>query len=230
MPGGSLVLVATPIGHLGDLSPRAREALESADVWLVEDTRISGKLQSHFGMKRPMRVLNEHSQPARIAAYLREIEGGVRAAVLTDGGSPAISDPGAILCDLCHEAGILVEGVPGPSAPIMALTLSGFFAQRFAFLGFLPRKAGEMRSEFAPFADSALTLVVFESPHRLSALLSLAGEALGERRYAICREMTKAHEQVFRARLPVVPTEAEVPRKGEVTVVIEGRRKSGRIA
>ena len=225
MASGSLVLIATPIGNLGDLSPRAVEALSSADLWLVEDTRISGKLQSHLGLKKPMRVLNDHTGAGQIEAYVLEVASGKRAAVLTDGGSPAISDPGALLCDQCREAGVVVEGIPGPSAPILALSLSGFFAQRFAFLGFLPRKPGEMRSEFAPYADSALTLVVFESPHRLDALLSAAGEALGERRYAVCRELTKAHEQVFRSRLPYVPTESEVPRKGELTVVIEGRRR-----
>lgn len=225
---GSLVLVATPIGNLSDLSPRAVEALTSADVWFVEDTRISGKLQSHLGLHKPMRVLNDHTSPEQIQKYLEEVKGGAHAAVLTDGGSPVVSDPGAILCDLCHEARISVLGVPGPSAPIFALTLSGFFGQRFAFLGFLARKPGDIRSELAPFADSPYTLVLFESQFRIKPLLESAATVLGERRYAICREMTKSHEQVFRARLPYVPTEAEVPRKGEFTIVIEGRRKGER--
>ncbi|MEA2552175.1 MAG: rRNA (cytidine1402-2-O)-methyltransferase [Fimbriimonadaceae bacterium] len=219
------MLVATPIGNLGDVSPRGQEALSSADFWLVEDTRISGKLQSHLGIRKPMRVLNDHTRPEQIERYLAEIDGGARAAVLTDGGSPVISDPGAILCDLCHDAGIKVEAIPGPSAPILALTLSGFFGQRFAFLGFLPRKAGEIRSELAHFKDSPYTLILFESQFRLNTLLESAHTALGERRYAICREMTKAHEQVYRSRLPYVPTESEVPRKGEFTVVIEGLRR-----
>ena len=222
------MLVATPIGNLSDLSPRAIEALSSADVWFVEDTRVSGKLQQHLDLRKPMRVLNDHTSQAQIEKYLEEVRGGVRAAVLTDGGSPVVSDPGAILCDLCHEAGIPVEGVPGPSAPILALTLSGFFGQRFAFLGFLPRKPGEIRSELAPFADSPLTLVLFESQFRIAPLLENAASVLGERRYAISREMTKSHEQVFRARLPYVPTEQEVPRKGEFTIVIEGKRKRER--
>ena len=222
----SLVLVATPIGNLSDLSPRAIEALSGADFWLVEDTRISGKLQSHLGIKKPMRVLSDHTSQGQIEKYLEEIKAGANAAVLTDGGSPVVSDPGAILCDLCHEAGIGIEGVPGPSAPIMALTLSGFFGQRFCFLGFLPRKAGDIRSELAPYADSPLTLVLFESQFRINTLLETAGAALGDRRYAICREMTKAHQQVYRGRLPYVPGESEVPRKGEFTIVIEGRRKT----
>jgi 16S rRNA (cytidine1402-2'-O)-methyltransferase len=223
---GSLVLVATPIGNLSDLSPRAIEALSSADVWFVEDTRMSGKLQSHLGLHKPMRVLNDHTSPLQVQKYLEEVRGGARGAVLTDGGAPVVSDPGAILCDLCHDAGLVVEGIPGPSAPILALTLSGFFGQRFAFLGFLARKPGDIRSELAQFAESPYTLVLFESQFRLKPLLETAGSALGERRYAICREMTKAHEQVFRSRLPYVPTEAEVPRKGEFTIVIEGRRRT----
>jgi 16S rRNA (cytidine1402-2'-O)-methyltransferase len=194
-------------------------------VWLVEDTRISGKLQSHLGIKKPMRVLNDHTRPDQIMTYVAELQTGKTACVLTDGGSPVVSDPGAILCDLCHDSDVRVEGVPGPSAPILALTLSGFFGQRFAFLGFLPRKAGEIRSELAPFALSPLTIVLFESQFRIDTLLKGAYEVLSERRYAICRELTKAHEQVYRARLPHIPSEKEVPRKGEFTVVIEGLRR-----
>jgi 16S rRNA (cytidine1402-2'-O)-methyltransferase len=175
-----------------------------------------------------MRVLNDHTRHEQIEKYLEEVRGGARAAVLTDGGSPVVSDPGAILCDLCHNAGILVEGIPGPSAPILALTLSGFFGQRFAFLGFLPRKAGDIKGELSAFADSPLTLVLFESQFRIKPLLEAAHAVLGERRYAICREMTKSHEQVFRSRLPYVPTEGEVPRKGEFTIVIEGLRRAQR--
>jgi 16S rRNA (cytidine1402-2'-O)-methyltransferase len=222
---GRLILVATPIGNLSDLSPRAVEALGSAELWLVEDTRISGKLQAHLGLHKPMRVLNEHTTEEQLQRYVGEIKSGAAACVLTDGGSPTISDPGALLCDRCHEEAIRIEGVPGPSAPILALSLSGFFAQRFAFLGFLPRKAGDIRSELRPYADSPLTLVLFESQFRVNAMLKAAHDVLGERRYAICREMTKAHEQVFRSRLPYVPSENEVPRKGEFTVVIEGRRR-----
>lgn len=222
---GSLTLVATPIGNLADLSPRAIEALGEADLWFVEDTRVSGKLASHLGLKKSMRVLNDHTSPAQIERYAEELRKGARAVVVTDGGAPAVSDPGAILTDLCHEAGVEILGVPGPSAPVLALMLSGFFAQRFAFLGFLGRKAGAIRGELASFAESPLTLVLFESPHRLDALLTAAHEALGTRRYAICRELTKLHEQVFRSVLPNIPGESEVPRKGEFTLVIEGRRR-----
>lgn len=224
---GRLTLVATPIGNLADLSPRAIEALGEAEFWVVEDSRISGKLASHLGLKKPMRIVNDHTAPHHIERLAKELAEGAKAALITDGGAPAISDPGAILSDLCHRQGVEICGVPGPSAPILALMLSGFFAQRFAFLGFLGRKAGAIRGELAPFAESPLTLVMFESPHRIEALLQAAAEALGTRRYAICRELTKMHEQVYRSQLPDVPSETEVPRKGEITLVIEGRRRGG---
>lgn len=223
---GSLKLIASPIGNLGDLSPRAADALREADLWFVEDTRVSGRLASHLGVKKPMRVVNEHTSPQVLSAYTREIAGGAKAVLLTDAGAPTVSDPGSILADLCHEAGIEVDALPGPSAVITALMASGFFAQRFAFLGFLPRKPGPMREELAPFTESPLTLVLFESPHRAEKLLGTLYDVLGARRYAICRELTKVHQQVFRDRLPNIPTERVVPRKGEWTVVVEGRRRS----
>ena len=151
---------------------------------------------------------------------------GAQAVVLTDGGAPAISDPGAILTDKCRDAGVEIDAIPGPSAVVTALMLSGFFAQRFAFLGFLGRKPGAIRGELSTFADSPLTLVLFESPHRLEVLLKTAEEALGNRRYAICRELTKMHQQVYRSTLSEIPTEEQVPRKGEITLVIEGRRRA----
>jgi len=146
---GRLTLVATPIGNLGDLSPRAIQALGEAQFWIVEDSRISGKLASHLELKKPMRVLNDHTSPGQIERYADELRKGAHAALIIDGGAPAVSDPGALLSDMCHEAGVAIEGVPGPSAPVLALMLSGFFAQRFAFLGFLGRKAGAIRGELA---------------------------------------------------------------------------------
>ncbi len=223
--GGRLTLVASPIGNLGDLSPRAAETLTGADVWFVEDTRVSGKLALHLGIKKPMRVLNDHTSPPQVERYAQEIANGLNAVVLTDGGAPVVSDPGALLGDACHERGVSVYSIPGPSAVTNALALSGFFGQRFAFLGFLGRKAGAIRGELEPFVDSPLTLVLFESPHRIDSLLAAAHESLGSRRYAICREMTKTYEQTVRARLPEIPNEDTVPRKGEFTIVIEGRRR-----
>jgi 16S rRNA (cytidine1402-2'-O)-methyltransferase len=220
-----LTLVATPIGNLGDLSPRAVEALRLAEFWIVEDSRVSGKLASHLQIKKSMRVLNDHSTDVYIQKLLTDIQKGDQCCLITDGGAPVVSDPGAILCDRCHDAGIEVDSVPGPSAVINALSLSGFFGQRFAFLGFLGRKPGPMKEELLPFADSPLTLILFESPHRIEALLKAAYDTLGTRRYVICREMTKSYQQVYRDVTPNVPDETSVPRKGEVTIVIEGRRK-----
>ena len=227
MPGvGKLTLIATPIGNLSDLSPRAIEALGAADFWLVEDSRVSGKLQSHLGIRKSMRVLNDHTGAAAIGKYLAEIQAGASAAVVTDGGSPVVSDPGSLLCAACHEAGIEVDAIPGPSAVTTALMISGFFAQRFAFLGFLGRKPGAIRSELEPFRESPITLVLFESPFRFESLLRVAYEVLGSRRYAICREMTKIHQQVFLAEMPIIPGVEQVPRRGEVTIVIEGMRRN----
>jgi 16S rRNA (cytidine1402-2'-O)-methyltransferase len=228
LSSGRLVLVATPIGNLGDLSDRTRAALLDAEVWIVEDTRVSGKLQSHLGCRKPMRVLNDHTSPAVVSRYLDEIREGASVALLTDGGAPSISDPGASLTDLCLNEGIEVDAIPGPSAVTTALTISGFFGQRFAFLGFLARKPGPIKAELAPFADSPLTLVLFESPFRMVKLLQTAHEVLGARRYAICRELTKLHQQVYRDRLPSVPSESVVPQKGEVAIVIEGLRRADR--
>jgi len=220
-----LNVVATPIGNLEDLSPRAREVLLRCSTWLVEDTRVSGRLRVHLETSATMRRMDEHTSDQALLQYVRLAE-TEEVAVLTDAGTPGVSDPGARLVDLCREHDVDVEAVPGPSAVTLALSLSGFFAQRFAFLGFLGRKPGDIRKELAPFADSPFTLVLFESPLRLDRLLVTAHEALGERRYAICRELTKLHEQIYRSSLPLVPTESEVPRKGEVTLVIEGRRKA----
>jgi len=222
--GGRLVLVAGPIGNLGDMTVRVKDALTEADFWIVEDSRVSGKLQAVLGVKKRMVVLNEHTPPSKLAAIATELEEQM-GAMLTDAGTPGISDPGAELVEACYEAGIPVDAMPGPSAVTMALSLSGFFAQRFAFLGFLGRKSGAIREVLDPFADSTMTLVLFESPHRYRKLLPAIFDALGSRRYAICRELTKSHQQIWRGRLPDLPTEKDVPDRGEFTIVIEGRRK-----
>ncbi len=223
--GGRLSVVAGPIGNLADLSPRAREVLASADLVLSEDTRVSGRLLQEAGVKRPQAVLHDHTPPAKIVEFVDLVRSGQSLALLTDAGTPGISDPGAQLVDSLLEEGLAVEPIPGPSAVTAALSVSGFFAQRFAFLGFLPRKPGPAKEVLAPFAESSLTIVLFESPHRFTKTLQVCHEALGERRYAVCREMTKVHGQVWRSELPTLPVQAEVPAKGEFTLVIEGSRK-----
>lgn len=221
-----LSVVAGPIGNLADLSPRASQVLREADCWFVEDTRVSARLQAYVQCKIPMRILNEHTSSERVLAYATEIEAGLRSALLTDAGSPGISDPGSLLVDACLEAGVEIDPIPGPSAVTTALMASGFFAQRFAFLGFLPRKAGAIRAELGPFAESPITIVLFESPFRVDALSKVLFEVLGSRRVAFCRELTKVHQQICRVNLPDVPDEATMPRKGEFTIVVEGRRKN----
>lgn len=221
-----LIVVATPIGNLGDLSPRAEATLRSADFCIVEDTRVSGRLLHHLHVDAPMRVLNDHTPPERADRFADEIEAGATVALVSDAGAPGISDPGARLVDECHRRGVGVDCIPGPSAVTAALMLSGFFAQRFAFLGYLGRKTGDMRTELDPFAQSPYTLVLFESQHRIDRLMQVCFEAIGPRRYAVCREMTKKFQQVYRSKLPKFPSESEMPRKGEFTIVVEGRRKA----
>ncbi|MCG9895853.1 MAG: 16S rRNA (cytidine(1402)-2'-O)-methyltransferase [Fimbriimonadaceae bacterium] len=220
-----LTLVAGPIGCLEDMPARGVRALEGARFVIVEDSRVSGRLLSHLGHKRPMTVLNDHSRPGFVQALVERIRDEGPAALLTDAGTPSISDPGADLVDACLSEGLTVDAIPGPSAPVLSLALSGFFAQRFAFLGFLPRKPGPAGEVLLPFADSTFTLVLFESPHRIDRTLEVCAKCLGDRRYALCRELTKVHQQVWRGRLGSLPTEQEVPRRGEFTVVIEGRRR-----
>lgn len=198
--------------------------LTNAAFWMVEDSRVSGKLAAHLGVKKTMRLVTDHTGDHALLKLVEELR-DMHGALVSDAGSPGISDPGARLCDLCHEHGVDVDAIPGPSAPILALTLSGFYGQRFAFLGFLPRKPGPMRGEFAEFKESTMAVVFFESPFRVVAALEAAFEALGPRRYALCRELTKMHQQVYRGVLGTVPSEAEVPHKGEYTVVIEGHRR-----
>ncbi|MBS1716686.1 MAG: 16S rRNA (cytidine(1402)-2'-O)-methyltransferase [Armatimonadetes bacterium] len=224
---GKLTLVGTPIGNLGDLSPRAKEALSEAELWIVEDTRVSGRLQSHLGLKVPMKVLNEHTQPHQADRLFKEAL-TKQCCLLTDAGMPAISDPGAELVDFYRNHSGEVDAIPGPSAVTTALALSGFYAQRYCFLGFLPRKHGPMLEILKPFADSTFTVVLFESPNRLLSLLGVVHEAMGERRYAICREISKLHQQVFREKLPTIPTEETVPLRGEFTIVVEGLRRRER--
>ncbi|MCC7102746.1 MAG: 16S rRNA (cytidine(1402)-2'-O)-methyltransferase [Fimbriimonadaceae bacterium] len=221
---GRLTLLASPIGNLGDVSIRFREAVEQCELVFAEDTRVTGRLLDHLGLKRPLKTLNEHTTESGLAAYVQLIQ-AQSAVLITDAGTPGISDPGARFVSLCHANGLQVDAVPGPSAVTLALSLSGFFAQRFAFLGFLPRKAGPMKAELTPFVQSPYTLVLFESPFRIDALAEAALEALGDRRVAYCRELTKVHQQVVLATLSGLPSVLEMPRKGEFTVVIEGYRK-----
>jgi 16S rRNA (cytidine1402-2'-O)-methyltransferase len=186
---------------------------------------VTGKLLHLIGVSQPLGTLNDHTAEPKIAAFRDRILAGESIALLSDAGTPTVSDPGTQLVDLCHESGIEVDPIPGPSAVTTALCASGFFGQRYAFLGFLPRKPGPARKILEPFLESSLTITLFESPHRFLKTLTLCGEVLGPRRYCIARELTKLNAQIYRAELPELPTEKQVPAKGEFTLVIEGWRK-----
>ncbi len=223
---GRLYVVAGPIGNLEDFSPRARRILTECDRILAEDTRVTSKLLRAFEISQPLATLSDHTSPVKIEEYVEQLEAGETLAILSDAGTPGISDPGSTLVDAALDRGISVVPIPGPSAVATAVSACGFYAQRYAFLGFLPRKPGPARRVVEPFTESSLTLVLFESPHRYRKTLAVCAEVLGPRRYVIARELTKIHEQIYRNRLPKLPSEKDVPAKGEFTLVIEGLRKS----
>lgn len=225
MARGALVLVGTPIGNLGDLAPRAVEALASADAVCCEDTRRTGRLLAHAGVaRRPLVVVNQHTEQRQIPAVLARLARGERVAVVSDAGMPGISDPGERLVRATLDAGHAVEVVPGPSAAVAALVVSGLPAGRFAFEGFLPRKGAGRTERLAAVAAECRTTVLFEAPHRLGRTLTdLAAACGGDRRLAIARELTKLHEEVWRGTLEAaVAWAAEREPPGEVVLVVEG--------
>lgn len=222
---GALVLVGTPIGNLGDLAPRAVEALRSADVIACEDTRRTGRLLHHLGISGvPMVVVNEHTEHDRRRELLDRVAGGERVVLVSDAGMPAVSDPGQRLVRAAHEEGLAVEVVPGPTALATALVVSGLATDRFVFEGFLPRKGAGRAERLAELAGERRTTVLYEAPHRLARTLADLVGALGpEREVAVARELTKLHEEVWRGSLAeaVERAGAEAPR-GEHVVVLAG--------
>jgi 16S rRNA (cytidine1402-2'-O)-methyltransferase len=224
---GSLQVVATPIGNLDDVSRRAHEVLSSADLICCEDTRRTRALLSALSLPtnpRRLRSLHGHNEAARIDGVLELLAAGKTVALVSDAGTPAISDPGARLVAAAIDAGFSVTAVPGPCAPVTALVVSGLKTDRFCFEGFLPRKGPERRRRLAVLATEERTAVVLEAPGRLSALLEELHHACGDRRVAVCRELTKVHEEVWRGRLGDAASHfAQTPPRGEVVVVIEGR-------
>jgi 16S rRNA (cytidine1402-2'-O)-methyltransferase len=220
-----LVLVGTPIGNLGDLPPRAVEALAAADAICCEDTRRTGRLLQHAGVeRRPLIVVNDHTEVAAIEGVLARLALGERVAVVTDAGMPGISDPGERLVRAAVAAGHVVEVVPGPSAAVTALVASGLPTGRFAFEGFLPRKGSGRSARLLELAEERRTVVLYEAPHRLARTLADLADACGSgRRVAIGRELTKLHEEHWRGTLAdaVAWVEAHPPR-GELVVVLDG--------
>jgi 16S rRNA (cytidine1402-2'-O)-methyltransferase len=222
---GSLVLVATPIGNLDDLSPRATRALAEADLIACEDTRRTRKLLSHSGITgKRLLAVHDHNEATQTRAVLAELDRGRTVVVVSDAGTPAISDPGGRLAAAAGAAGARVSVVPGPTAAIGALVVSGLASGRFCFEGFLPRSGSERRRRLEALASDPRTTVLYEAPHRLAATLADLVEVCGPyRQVAVVRELTKLHEEVWRGSLVAAQAraDAEVPR-GEHTIVLAG--------
>ena len=226
MPHGSLVLVATPIGNLGDLSRRAAEVLAEADVVACEDTRRSGRLLRHLGIDQRLVSLHEHNEKRRVPGLLARLEEGQTVALISDAGTPLLSDPGFLLVREAVARDIEVRVVPGPSAALAALVVSGLPPHPFTFAGFPPPKSGRRRTFYRRWADLDHTLIVFESPHRLRASLRDALAELGDRPAALAREMTKLHEEVLRGSLAEIvgTVETRPSVKGELVLVVGAAR------
>jgi len=218
---GTLYLVSTPIGNLEDVTLRALRLLRSVPLIAAEDTRTTRKLLSHYDIHTSLTSYNEHNRRAKTPRLLEALA-KADVALVSEAGTPAISDPGQHLVAAAWEAGIRVVPVPGPSVLTAALAASGLSARRFLYLGFLPRQPGPLRRLLRSVRDAAETLVFFEAPHRLRATLAILHEELGDREAAVCRELTKAHEEVFRGRLSEAAKHFLEPR-GEFTLVVEGR-------
>ena len=221
--GGVLFLVGTPIGNLGDLSDRARETLASVGLVAAEDTRRTGRLLRSLDIRKPLVSMFEGNEDDRAVELIERLDTGDDVAVVTDGGMPSISDPGYRVVQLAVERGIDVRVIPGPSAAIAALVLSGLPTDRFAFEGFLPRRPGDRGRRLQALRHDPRTIVFFESPRRVHTLLREILTTLGDRRVAVCREMTKLHEEVVRGGAEEVLAELDERQlRGEVAVVVEG--------
>ena len=225
---GVLYVVGTPIGNLGDMSARERETLASVDFVAAEDTRRTGRLLQSFGVKSRLVSLFDANEKERTGELLRHLRQGRSVAIVSDGGMPLVSDPGYRVVTACIAEGIDVRVIPGPSAVIAALVVSGLPTDRFTFEGFPSKKPGERMRHLQTLQHDPRTLVFFESPLRVHTLLRDMLVAFGDRRVAVCRELTKLHEEVVRGRISEVLAElGEGELKGEVVVVLEGERRPG---
>ena len=220
---GTLYLCATPIGNLEDMTFRAVRVLREADLIAAEDTRNSLKLLNHFDIQTPMTSYHEYNKYDKGRKLVEKLLEGKDVALITDAGTPGISDPGEELVSMCHEAGITVTAVPGAAACITALTISGLPTRRFAFEAFLPSDKKERETVLDALEKEQRTIVLYEAPHRLVKTLKLLAERLGERRVSVCRELTKRHETVYRSTLPAAAAHyEETPPKGECVIVVQG--------
>ena len=220
---GKLYVVATPIGNLGDFSPRAIETLDTVDFIAAEDTRVGAKLLNKFEIKKPQVSYFEHNRRTKGDYILSRLLEGESCAIITDAGTPAISDPGVDLVDLCAQNGVEVVAVPGCSAVVAALSISGMACGRFTFEGFLPVPKKERRAHLEEVKTEKRTMVFYEAPHKLQRTLADMLECWGDRKIALCREITKLHEECFRTTLSeAIAHYEEHPPRGEFVLVIEG--------
>lgn len=220
-PGGALFVVATPIGNLEDMTLRAIRVLREADLIAAEDTRHTAGLLRHFGIRTPCSSFHEHNEGARTAALVARLTSGARVALVSDAGTPGLSDPGFRLIRAALDAGVRVEAVPGPNAAVAALVCSGLPTDAFVFLGFPPPRERARQVWFEALRSETRTMVLYEAPHRVAACLATALAVLGNRPVAVARELTKVHEEVVRGRLAAVVQALGSPR-GEYTVVLGG--------
>jgi 16S rRNA (cytidine1402-2'-O)-methyltransferase len=228
---GRLLVVATPIGNLGDLSPRAREALAAVACIAAEDTRHTRILLQAAGVATPLVSLHTHNESERVPELLARLARGEDIALVSDAGTPLLSDPGFELVTGAARAGFAVQTIPGPSAVTAALAVAGLPTQRFCFEGFLPARSGERRAALARLADEPRTLVFFEAPHRIEAMLADLAEVFGaDRQAVVARELTKAHETLYRGTLGELRLRAQAEAnfaRGELTVVVRGAEPGG---
>lgn len=221
--GGMLYLVATPIGNLADLSPRALKVLSEVDFIAAEDTRNSGLLLSRFGISKPMVSYFEHNKRQRGEMILERIEAGESCALVTDAGTPAISDPGEDIVALCAERGVPVTSIPGACAAVTALSVSGLPTGRFVFEGFLTTVKGEKRKRLTELATEERTIILYEAPHKLRGTLDDLLKYWGDRKITLCREITKLNEEIIRTTIAgAVRLYAETDPRGEYVLVVEG--------
>lgn len=220
----SLYLCATPIGNLQDMTPRVLETLHSVDLIAAEDTRNSMKLMNHFGIKTPMTSYHEYNKVEKARYLIEQMQQGKKVALITDAGTPAISDPGEVLVTMCNEAGIVVTSLPGPAACITALTLSGLSTRRFCFEAFLPSDKKERKQILEELKMETRTIILYEAPHHLVKTLEELYDTLGDRRVTLCRELTKRFETILPTTLEQALSmyKSEEPR-GEYVVVLEGK-------
>jgi 16S rRNA (cytidine1402-2'-O)-methyltransferase len=221
---GRLSVVATPIGCLEDITLRALRILREVDLILAEDTRHTRTLCSRHGIDTPLRSFHAHTNDDKVDVIVAELANGAHYALVSDAGTPVVSDPGVYLVSRAAEAGIDVDAIPGPSAVLAALSVAGLPVRRFTFEGFLPRSGEDRARALARVTHSGVTVVLFESPHRIHRTLDDLERQLGEeRRVALCRELTKVHEQTIRGAISEVRSALSDPAKGEITLVIEGK-------